>query len=565
MVKKTKGHPLPLGATVEEGKVNFSVTVPAGKECILMLYRTGEENPAYTFEMPEEEGIGELRFLSVEGTALGKYEYNYKTEAQIWTDPFAKELVYYGEYLEEKEEHTLQRRGKIAERQYDWEGDKRLHLPYHEIIAYSIHVKGFTKHSSSGVRHKGTFRGVIEKIPYLKELGINQIQCMPVYEFEESVKGYTNYWGYGPGYFFAPKISYAAGKDARRELKDMVKACHSAGIEVVLEMPFDHKILPQTALECLRYYMMEYHIDGFVVNPYHVSWEMLHKDPLLKDGKIMCKDDGFQNVMRRFLKGDEGMIDSVIWALKHNSGENGKCNYITSHNGFTLWDLVSYDGKHNEANGEKNQDGPDYNYSWNCGVEGPSRKKSVVRLRKNQVRNAFLLLLTAQGTPCLLAGDEFYNSQEGNNNVYCQDNELAWLNWGKLKTDNTLFLYVKQLIALRKMHAVLHKKEEIRGMDMTACGIPDVSYHGENAWQIQKEVSSRQLGVLYYDEEKKDSCFIAYNMHWVKHTFALPALNGGKKWYKVFGTQKETEKEEGLENQRTIEVKERSIVFLVGR
>ena len=181
------------------------------------------------------------------------------------------------------------------------------------------------------------------------------------------------------------------------------------------------------------------------------------------------------------------------------------------------------------------------------------------------MRNAFLLLLTAQGTPCLLAGDEFYNSQEGNNNVYCQDNELAWLNWGKLKTDNTLFLYVKQLIALRKMHAVLHKKEEIRGMDMTACGIPDVSYHGENAWQIQNEVSSRQLGVLYYDEAKKDICFIAYNMHWVKHTFALPALNGGKKWYKVFGTQQETEKEEGLENQRTIEVKERSIVFLVGR
>nr|WP_330382197.1 alpha-amylase family glycosyl hydrolase [Mediterraneibacter massiliensis] len=562
MMKKVQGHPFPLGVTVEEDRVNFSVSVPAGKECILSVYKAGEEDPAYTFDMKQKEGMGEIRFLALESVFPGEYEYAYRTGEKIWVDPFAKELTY---TEDAKEKKNPLRRGRLVNRQYDWEGDRRLYLPYHEVIAYSLHIKGFTKHRSSGVKHKGTFRGVIEKIPYLKELGINQIQCMPVYEFAESAKGYTNYWGYGPGYFFAPKASYAAGNDAVAELKDMVKECHRAGIEVILEMPFDSEILPQTALECLRYYMLEYHVDGFLVNPYHVPWEMLQKDPLLKDGKILCKDDGFQNVMRRFLKGDEGMIDAVIWALRHCSREDGKCNYITSHNGFTLWDLVSYDGKHNEANGEKNQDGPDYNYSWNCGAEGPSRKKSVIQLRKNQVRNAFYLLLTAQGTPCLLSGDEFYNSQKGNNNVYCQDNELAWLNWGQLKTDASLFRYVKELIALRKAHSSIHREEAVRGIDRTACGIPDVSYHGENAWQVQNQVSSRQLGVLYCDEKEEDICFAAYNMHWLKHTFALPALTGGRKWYRVFYTCRKEQEEKLLEDQRTIELEERTVVFLVGK
>ena len=281
----------------------------------------------------------------------------------------------------------------------------------------------------------------------------------------------------------------------------------------------------------------------------------------------MRKDDGFQNVMRRFLKGDENMVNDVIWALKHNSSADGKCNYITGHTGFTLWDLVSYDGKHNEANGERNTDGPDYNYSWNCGAEGPSRKKAVMALRKNQVRNAFYLLLTAQGTPCLLAGDEFYNTQKGNNNVYCQDNETAWVNWSRLKTDDSLFRYVKALIAFRKAHACLHRREELNGMDRTACGMPDVSYHGENAWKVKAEVASRQLGVLYAGVEPGDEpCFAAYNMHWLPHEYALPSPGKGKMWYLAADTERGVlEKPELLVEQKSIELKERSIALLVGR
>jgi len=219
----------------------------------------------------------------------------------------------------------------------------------------------------------------------------------------------------------------------------MVKACHRAGMEVVLEMPFTPEISQQMALECLKYYMLEYHIDGFLLNPYHVSMEGLGQDPLLKGVKLLHKEERFQNIMRRFLKGDDGMVESVIGALRYHTGESGACNYLTAHTGFTLYDLVSYEQKHNEANGEQNQDGPDYNYSWNCGVEGPTRKRTVTELRKRQIRNAFLLLLLAQGTPCILAGDEFWNTQKGNNNVYCQDNETAWLDWNGLKKDGTLF------------------------------------------------------------------------------------------------------------------------------
>ena len=566
-MKKTTGRPQPFGAAVEGNRVNFAVQVPEGKSCALLLYKRGKKRPEVTFDMPREEGIGEVRFLAVEELEAEQYEYNYLIDGKVTVDPYVRELAGREPFGKRRggSEHEL--RGRLIAPEYDWEGDRRPNLKWNEVVAYSLHVRGFTKHSSSKVQHRGTYLGVIEKIPYLKELGINQIQCMPVYEFDECAGTKINYWGYGPAYYFAPKEAYAAGDSAVRELKDMVRECHRAGIEVVLEMPFAEGIQVQTALECLRFYMLRYHVDGFVVNPYNVSWEILSEDPLLKEVKLMRKDDGFQNVMRRFLKGDENMVNDVIWALGHNSSVDGKLNYITAQTGFTLWDLVSYDWKHNEANGENNSDGPDFNYSWNCGAEGPSRKKAVLALRNGQVRNAFKLLLTAQGTPCLLAGDEFFNSQKGNNNVYCQDNETGWVDWSRLKTDDSLFRYVKRLIEFRKNHPCLHRSEELRGLDRTACGVPDVSFHGENAWQINAEVVSRQLGVMYSGSDVGDGeCFVAYNMHWLPHTFALPSPGKQKVWCLI------SDPDEGilegpvlLEEQQKLEVKERSILILVSR
>ena len=565
-MKKVEGYPQPLGATRIDGKMNFAVSVPSGKRCELLLYRTGRTEPVQIFEMPEKEGMGEVRFLAVEGFLPEKYEYNFRIGQRVCVDPYVREVFRTRKFGENPNPQEHQIRGRVPDDTYDWEHDRHLRIPLHDVVAYSLHVRGFTKHTSSKVKHKGTFQGVVEKLPYLKELGVNQIQCMPVYEFQEVAGNRPNYWGYGTGYYFAPKPAYSVTGQACRELKDMVKSCHREGIEVVLEMPFTVDILPQKAIECLKYYMLEYHIDGFVVNPYNVPWDSIKQDPLLKGVKIFQKDDGFQNVMRRFLKGDEGMIHDVIWALRHNTVEDGKFNYITSHTGFTMNDLVSYEAKHNEENGEHNQDGPNYNYSWNCGAEGPSRKRAVMELRKKQVRNAFFLLLSAQGMPCILAGDEFGNTQKGNNNVYCQDNETSWLNWNKWKANESLYQYVRKLIELRKAHPVLHKEEPLLGVDKTACGMPDISYHGEDAWQTPGEVYSRQLGVLYCEAgEKTDACFIAYNMHWLKHSFALPTLARNQKWYRVLDTSGMEISGEPEENQKCIRLAERSSVFLCGK
>ena len=270
----------------------------------------------------------------------------------------------------------------------------------------------------------------------------------------------------------------------------------------------------------------------------------------------MGQNESFQNTMRRFLKGDEGMIASVAEQFRRKTSVSGSCNYITNHTGFTLEDLVSYDAKHNEANGEQNQDGPDYNYSWNCGVEGKTRKKQIVKLRQGQKRNAMFLLMTAQGTPCLLAGDEFGNSQGGNNNVYCQDNETGWVDWSRLEREKSFFHYVKELIAFRKKHGILHQKEALTGTDRSGSGIPDISYHGEAAWQIQQEASSRQLGILYSGSPKKESnCFLLYNMHWIAHSFALPALPKDQAWYQVMST------EEGFYEQPLLIEGKRSIIL----
>ena len=561
-MKTAVGFPFPQGCTVEGQTANFSVAVPEGQTCELIIYKKGARTSAFSQKMPYSDVAGNLHFLSVVLEQPEDYEYCYKIGGKIVPDPYGKAFSGREHWSVSKGKEKRKLRTRIVTDTFDWEKSQFPHLNKEDVIAYSLHVRGFTKHSSSGVAHKGTFDGVTEKLPYLQKLGINQIHLMPVYEFDENQR-HVNYWGYGKAYFFAPKASYAAG-DPVNEMKSLVRQMHLAGIEVILEMPFTEGTTFSLILDCLRYWVMQYHVDGFIVNPYICNPDELAKDPVLAKSKILKKEDGFQNVMRRFLKGDEGMIWDVICQLKNQDTQ--LYNYIASHNGFTLCDVVSYDGKHNEANGENNLDGPDYNYSWNCGAEGATRRKAVLELRKKQMRNAFFLLLMAQGTPCLLAGDEFANSQKGNNNVYCQDNETAWLNWKQLEKEKELFDYVRNLIALRKRLPILHSEKPLLGRDEMSCGVPDVSYHGESAWQIPQNVASRQLGVYYHGEgESEGDCFIAYNMHWTEHKFALPALSKGKRWYRVFSTEEELKEEMLVENQKETVVNERTIIMFLGR
>lgn len=560
-MKTAVGFPFPQGCTVEGQTANFSVAVPEGQTCELIIYKKGARTSAFSQKMPYSDVAGNLHFLSVVLEQPEDYEYCYKIGGKIVPDPYGKAFSgrEHWSVSKGKEKRTL--RTRIVTDTFDWGKSQFPHLKKEDVIAYSLHVRGFTKHSSSGVAHKGTFDGVTEKLPYLQKLGINQIHLMPVYEFDENQR-HVNYWGYGKAYFFAPKASYAAG-DPVNEMKSLVRQMHLAGIEVILEMPFTEGTTFSLILDCLRYWVMQYHVDGFIVNPYICNPDELAKDPVLAKSKILKKEDGFQNVMRRFLKGDEGMIRDVICQLKNQDTQ--LYNYIASHNGFTLCDVVSYDGKHNEANGENNLDGPDYNYSWNCGAEGNSRKKAVNELRKNQIFNAFFLLLFAQGMPCILSGDEFMNTQKGNNNAYCQDNLISWLDWNQLSRQEELYTFVCRLIALRKacMKQIAKKSEDTMGRR----GIPQISYHGEDAWQMPAGRASRQLGVFYHEECTEKDFYIAYNMHWLSHSFALPSLPKGMEWVCIAGTKEGVldEKEAVPVKDKKVQLEERTIKVFVGR
>ena len=560
-MKTAVGFQFPQGCTVEGQTANFSVAVPEGQTCELIIYKKGARTSAFSQKMPYSDVAGNLHFLSVVLEQPEDYEYCYKIGGKIVPDPYGKAFSGREHWSVSKGKEKRKLRTRIVTDTFDWEKSQFPHLNKEDVIAYSLHVRGFTKHSSSGVAHKGTFDGVTEKLPYLQKLGINQIHLMPVYEFDENQR-HVNYWGYGKAYFFAPKASYAAG-DPVNEMKSLVRQMHLAGIEVILEMPFTEGTTFSLILDCLRYWVMQYHVDGFIVNPYICNPDELAKDPVLAKSKILKKEDGFQNVMRRFLKGDEGMIRDVICQLKNQDTQ--LYNYIASHNGFTLCDVVSYDGKHNEANGENNLDGPDYNYSWNCGAEGNSRKKAVNELRKNQIFNAFFLLLFAQGMPCILSGDEFMNTQKGNNNAYCQDNLISWLDWNQLSRQEELYTFVCRLIALRKacMKQIAKKSEDTMGRS----GIPQISYHGEDAWQMPAGRASRQLGVFYHEESTEKDFYIAYNMHWLSHSFALPSLPKGMEWVCIAGTKEGVldEKEAVPVKDKKVQLEERTIKVFVGR
>ena len=564
-MKIMKGQSFPLGVSNNNDRINFAAAVPKGKSVKVLLYAEMNKEPVKEIELVPS--IGEVCCVSLSEIDEALVYYNFQTENDVFLDPCVKAIAGKTVWGEEKDINKHEVCGKIFMEEYDWEDDQPLKIPYEDVIAYSLHVRGFTKDKYSGVSFKGTFEGIVEKIAYLSELGINQVQCMPVYEFVECMEP-VNYWGYGPAYYFAPKNAYSSTGDGVKSLKDMVKALHKAGIEVVLEMPFHDDTPKYLITDCLKYYAAEYHIDGFICNHMVAPMEVLLSDPYLKGVKIMKHQTDFKDTMRRFLKGDGGQIYPVIYWLHHLSEKDGIFNYITSHSGFTMNDLVSYNEKHNVRNLENNRDGSDENNSWNCGNEGPTQYNDIVALRKKQVKNAFLLMMLSQGTPCILAGDEWGNTQLGNNNVYCQDNELGWLNWERFPYYHDLFEFVKELIAIRKKYKSFHPEKEFMGKDLKNCGIPDVSYHGEDAWRADFSWESRRLGVYYHlrEDSGNEDIFVAYNMHWEEGGFALPKLPEQKKWCQIASTKDGIcKKEEVLIDQQRQVLQGRTIKVFVGK
>lgn len=595
-----------LGVKKTEKGFRFAYAMKDHGKCRLLLYKKGEKEPEQILDMERE--VGNIYTVCVDIKDLSPYEYLYEADGVRVLDPYATGISgkqKFGEFIPWE-----QLRCTLEDPSFDWEQDRQLEIPFTESVIYCTHLRGYTMDRSSKVKAKGTFQGMIEKIPYLVSLGINQLELMPIYEFDEfpkpkGIRGYEqtvtvdkesaklNYWGYGDGFYFALKKSYAASGDPGKEFKQLVKELHKAGIELVLEFYFEESYSPGMIRDCLEFWVEEYHIDGVHINRGDLDMKLLTTDPVLKNTKIyteyyekreLCEElqdpnarhlaeyhDGFLIQGRRFLKGDEEVLREFCQKTRKNPSQTGVVNYMANHNGFTMRDMVSYDQKHNESNGEHNADGTDYNYSWNCGIEGETRKKTVTQLRKRQIYNAYAMLFFAQGIPLIYGGDEFGNSQKGNNNAYGQDNEISWVQWKNTKAEKELLEYVKTLIAFRKKHDVFHEPKEASQSDYKSTGFPDVSYHGENAWYSDFSAYSRHIGIMYgdaYAEKEKNPIYVAYNQHWVEHKFGLPYLSKGKQWKVIFDTSaEEIFAPEGRKilKQKEITLSGRTICVLEGR
>ena len=537
----------------------------------------------------------ESRKLKIENLC-DSIEYLYRSGRQVIVDPYAMLVSGRTPYGDMKDRSPMQIRAGFCVQGYDWGNDTdALRLPYESVVAYYLHVRGFTQDPSSRVRHRGTFLGLKEKIPYLLDLGINQVILMPAYEYEEImdpmaaagslarmqeetaagtpadetdapalVQEYPspygkklNYWGYTKSWYFAPKAGYSFSSRPDVEFKDLVRAMHQAGIELVMEFAFPDEVPADLALDALLWWVQEYHVDGFRLLARNEICKLAASCQQLAGTKLLgawfeepgrsrshgyrnladC-NDGFRTDCRRLLKGDDGMLPSFIARNRQDRQMVACVNYITDHDGFTLCDLVSYDRKHNEENGEQGMDGAASDFSWNCGIEGPTRKPSVMAIRARQMKNALAMLLLARGTPMLLAGDEFGNSQGGNNNPWCIDSEVTWLNWSSKKKDRELHDYVRELIAFRKAHPVLTASDDADGKFRNEKGYPAFSCHSGKAWYASGEYQDRHVGMMYCDrKDGKDSyLYAAYNFNWEEESFALPYLPSDMQWKTVLTT-----------------------------
>lgn len=611
----TRTQAYPLGASFQKEGLRIAAVCDRRKqdgsrcEAGVILYDR-KHTRGLKIAFPEDYRVGAVCSMLILDYHDRECHYLLYQGEEIYQDPYCKGVENLYRYGAVKKAVP---RCEAKDVPFDWQEDVPLRISYEEAILYALHVRGFTKHQSSGVKHKGTYSGIVEKIPYLQELGINMVLLMPTYEFdevmpdhnlqtmEEAVLSYQqklsekeentgkpprlNYWGYQKGLYYVPKCAYASEQYPVTEYKRMVRSLHKNGIGVVMQFYFPPEVSPVEILDILRYWVLEYHIDGFHLMGMELPMELLAREPLLTDTMLLFDrrypknlegrrsspgwmNDGFLYDMRRFLKGDDNLVDTFLCHVREHPGETGTVNYMAKWDGFRLMDLVSYDRKHNEENGEDNQDGTDYNCSWNCGTEGRSRKKAVVELRIRQMKNAMTLLLMSQGTPLLYSGDEFGNTQGGNNNPYCQDNAVAWIKWNCAQGGRELLEYTKMLIAWRKAHPILHSRTPLRGIDSLSCGYPDISVHGREAWKPDITPASHTIGIMYcgyYGEKdgKRDDSFfyIAVNMHWEQHYLGLPKLPKKKRWSHLVSTDREAPVIEGKESSQEICIPPRTIAI----
>lgn len=711
-VRFLPGKPLPPGATVTAEGVNFSVFTRNGTGVILELFRGSEDATpycSYTLDSRVNR-TGDIWHVFVSG--IGKDTlYLYRVDGpfrpneglrfnvhKYLLDPYAKALTPSSIFrnLAAASSHPLHVDADLAyntthtaagfpkcividDNDFDWQGDRPLNYPLRYSVVYEAHVRGLSVHPSSRLPHAGTYRGIIESIPYLKDLGITSLELLPINEFDEYENARTNprtgdplsnYWGYSTIAFFAPKATYASdnsGSAHVREFKEMVRELHKAGIEVILDIVFNHTaegnergvtmsfrgfdnsiyymlednkryyrnysgcgntvncnhpVVRTFILECLRYWVTEMHIDGFrfdlgsilgrdqkghmLENP--PMLERIAEDPVLRQTKIIAEawdaggayqvgwfpggrwaewNDRFRDDVRLFWRGDTGTVHHFATRLTGSSDlylRDGRkpfhsVNFLTSHDGFTLNDLVSYNGKHNDENGESNRDGSDHNASYNYGYEGPTDSPVIAAIRNRQVKNMLLSLLLSLGTPMILMGDEIRRTQRGNNNAYCQDNDTSWMDWSFRERHADIFRFVREVIRFRKSHKAFLRPEFLTGMNESSHTAPDITWFGEDGlpadWsKLDRFISYRLIGSqasILSDCDDNDF-FIMFNSSPRDITATICPSLPGKKWFRVIDTSRdspddfrESGYEEALFNQAKYVILSRSSVVLIAK
>lgn len=628
-----------FGAVAIPGGVNFTIHTHGATSCELLLFHRKAEEPYAVIPFPESYRIGFCYSMIVFDLDIEEFEYAYRLDGpydekkglrfdknKILLDPYARAVTGQSQWGHvNNAQHGY--RARVVQSNFDW-GDQRHHsIPMEDLIIYELHVRGFTMDESSGVKHHGTFEGLREKIPYLKELGVNAVELMPIFEFDEmrdvrliDENELIDFWGYNPVSFFAPNTSYCSSMEYNREgleLKTLIKDLHDNGIEVILDVVFNHTaegnefgpcfsfkgfdnniyymltpdghyynfsgcgntlncnhpVVRGMILECLRYWVIEYRVDGFRFDLASIlgrndDGTPLSQPPLLRslafdsilgNVKLIAEawDAGglyqvgsfpswkrwaewngrYRDDMRRFLKGDDFLAQTAAARITGSPdlydpayrGGNASINFLTCHDGFTLYDLYSYNQKHNEANGWGNTDGADDNNSWNCGVEGETDDPAILALRKRLMKNACAILLCSRGTPMFLSGDEFADTRYGNNNPYCQDNLISWLDWSLLKKNKDLFDFFQYMIRFRKDHPVIRKD-----LEPSYLGVPAMSTHGLTPDETNFSGDSHVVCVRFagYNEttQKEDLVYLAVNSGWFPVTLTLPELPEHYKW-----------------------------------
>lgn len=628
-----------FGAVAIPGGVNFTIHTHGATSCELLLFHRKAEEPYAVIPFPESYRIGFCYSMIVFDLDIEEFEYAYRLDGpydekkglrfdknKILLDPYARAVTGQSQWGHvNNAQHGY--RARVVQSNFDW-GDQRHHsIPMEDLIIYELHVRGFTMDESSGVKHHGTFEGLREKIPYLKKLGVNAVELMPIFEFDEmrdvrliDENELIDFWGYNPVSFFAPNTSYCSSMEYNREgleLKTLIKDLHDNGIEVILDVVFNHTaegnefgpcfsfkgfdnniyymltpdghyynfsgcgntlncnhpVVRDMILECLRYWVIEYRVDGFRFDLASIlgrndDGTPLSQPPLLRslafdsilgNVKLIAEawDAGglyqvgsfpswkrwaewngrYRDDMRRFLKGDDFLAQTAAARITGSPdlydpayrGGNASINFLTCHDGFTLYDLYSYNQKHNEANGWGNTDGADDNNSWNCGVEGETDDPAILALRKRLMKNACAILLCSRGTPMFLSGDEFADTRYGNNNPYCQDNLISWLDWSLLKKNKDLFDFFQYMIQFRKDHPVIRKD-----LEPSYLGVPAMSTHGLTPDETNFSGDSHVVCVRFagYNEatQKEDLVYLAVNSGWFPVTLTLPELPEHYKW-----------------------------------